>query len=181
MFLGIRGSAQSQKPLPPGYLQWSATRRLQASDFQLRVRPQNNLNQGVGNLGIEINRGIADLFGKSANRTVQNLFQRTGSYLDSTDRLGTACQIRYMQMLWDINEVAARRLRQQLRANAKRIILMGKPDVNDLFRATYESANQRQIQYADETKYGLFLDKQKAWKKQIENELLELSAFAIPD
>ena len=94
LLLGFRGFAQPGKPLPPGYLQWSATRRLQASDFQLRVRPQNNLNQGVGNLGIEINRGITDLFGKSANRTVQNLFQRTGSYLDSTDRLGTACQIR---------------------------------------------------------------------------------------
>ena len=86
-----------------------------------------------------------------------------------------------MQTLWDINEVAARRLRQQLRANAKRIILVGKPDVNDLFRVAYEAANQQQIQYADETKYGLFLDKQEAWEKQLAAELAELSAFAVPD
>ncbi|OGX90240.1 hypothetical protein BEN49_07265 [Hymenobacter coccineus] len=135
----------------------------------------------MGNLGIEINRGIADLFGKNANRTVQNLFQRTGSYLDSTDRMSTACQVRYMQTLWDINEVAARRLRQQLRANAKRIILIGKPDVNDLLRVTWEAANQRHIQYADETKYGLFLDKQAGWEKQLTAELAELATFAVPD
>ncbi len=181
LLLGFHGSAQPGKPLPLGYMQWSATRRLQASDFQLRVRPQNNLNQSVGNLGIQMNGGIMDLFGKNANRVVQNLFHCTGSYLDSAGQLSTENQIRYMQTLWDINEVAARRLRQQLRANAKRIILVGKPDVNDLFRVAYEAANQQQIQYADETKYGLFLDKQEAWEKQLAAELAELSAFAVPD
>ncbi|AWM34244.1 hypothetical protein DDQ68_16485 [Hymenobacter nivis] len=154
---------------------------MQSADFQMKVRPQNNLNQSVGNLGIQMNGGIMDLFGKNANRAVQNVFHCGGSYLDSAGRLSTEIQIRYMQTLWDLNEVAARKLRQELRANAKRIILWGKPDANDLIRTAYEVVGQRQIQYAGETKYGLFLDKQEAWKRQIQNELLELAAFAVPD
>lgn len=159
LLLGFHGFAQPGKPLPPGYLQWSATRRLQASDFQLRVRPRNNLNQSVGNMGMQMNGGIMDLFGKNANCVVQNVFHCTGSYLDSAGQLGLENQIRYMQTLWDLNEVVARKLRQELRTNAKRIILWGKPDANALIRAASEAADQRQIQYADETKYGLFLDK----------------------
>lgn len=74
--------------MPAGYLQWSATRRLQAGDFQLRLRPRNNLNQSVGDLGLQINENVYDLFGKRAHRVVQNVFNSFGSYLDSTDLSG---------------------------------------------------------------------------------------------
>ncbi|GAB3288893.1 hypothetical protein ACFQT0_07925 [Hymenobacter humi] len=179
--LGTSGFAQPGKPLPPGYLQWSATRRLQARDFQLRMRPQNNLNQSVANLGLQLNGNAYDLLGKNGNRVVQNLFSGSGSYLDSADQSGLELHLRYMQTLWDINEVAARRLRQELRAGAKRIILIGKPDIDEVFRTAFEAANKRQFQYADETKYGLFLDKQAAWEAQLRQELLELAAYAVPD
>ena len=181
LLLGISSRAQPGKPLPAGYLQWSPTRHLQANDFQLRMRPRNNLSQSVGNLGLQVDGNIYDLFGKRANQVVQNVFNSSGSYLDSTDRPGTELQLRYMQTLWDINEVAARRLRQELRAGAKRMLLIGKPDINDLIRLAYEAANKRQIQYADETKYGYFVDKQADWEQQLTKELAELSAFAVPN
>ena len=50
-----------------------------------------------------------------------------------------------------------------------------------MFRTAFEAANKRQFQYADETKYGLFLDKQAAWEAQLRQELLELAAYAVPD
>lgn len=181
VLLRISGMAQPGKPLPPGYLQWSASRRLQAGDFQLRVRPRNNLHQSIGNLGFQMSGSVGDLLGKKANRVVQNLFQSSGSYLDSADQAGTEVQLRYMQTLWDIHEVAARRLRQELRASAKRILFVGKPDMDDILRAASEAVHNRQIQYADETKYGLFLDRQADWEKQLASELAELTAFAVPD
>ena len=181
LLLGYSSRAQPGKPLPAGYLQWSPTRYLQASDFQLRIRPRNNLNQSVGNLGMQVDGNVYDLFGKRANQVVQNVFDTSGSYLDSTDRLGTELQLRYMQTLWDINEVAARRLRQELRASAKRMLWVGKPSMDDLIRLAYEAANKRQIQYADETKYGHFVDKQEDWQKQLAKELAELAAFAVPN
>jgi hypothetical protein len=181
LWLSCPSFAQLGKPLPPGYLQWSATRHLQPSDFQLRMRPQNNLNQSMGRMGLQMDGIVGDLFGKKANRVVQNVFHSAGSYLDSTGQPGVALQIRYIQTLWNINEVAARHLRQDLRANAKRMLLIGKPDLNDLFRVASENASKRQIQYADETNFGLFLDKQEAWEGVLISELAELAAFAIPD
>ena len=181
LLLGYSSCAQLEKPLPASYLQWSSTRYLQASDFQLRIRPRNNLNQSVGNLGMQVDGNVYDLFGKRANQVVQNVFDTSGSYLDSTDRPGTELQLRYMQTLWDINEVAARRLRQELRASAKRMLWVGKPSMDDLIRLAYEAANKRQIQYADETKYGHFVDKQEDWQKQLAKELAELAAFAVPN
>ena len=181
LLLGFVGLAQPGKPLPAGYLPWSATRRLQVSDFRLRLRQQNNLTQSVADLGMEVNGNVYDLMGKRANRVVLNVFNTTGSYLDSADAASIERQLRYLQTQWDINEVAARRLRQELRASAKRILLIGKPDLNDLIRVGYETAHQRQIQYADETKYGLFVDKQETWEKQLAEELAALAAFAIPD
>ena len=181
LLLGNASRAQPGKPLPAGYLQWSPTRHLQANDFQLRIRPRNNLNQSVGNLGLQVDGNVYDLFGKRANQVVQNVFNSSGSYLDSTDRPGTELQLRYMQTLWDINEVAARHLRQELRAGAKRMLWVGKPSMDDLIRLAYEAANKRQIQYADETKYGHFVDKQEDWQKQLAKELAELAAFAVPN
>lgn len=173
--------AQANKPLPAGYLQWSTTRRLQASDFKLRLRQNNNLATSVGNLGMEVNGNVYDLLGKKANRVVQNVFNTKGSYLDSTSREDIELQIRYLQTQWDIHEVAARRLRQELRSSAKRMLLVGKPDMNDLIRVAYEAVHERQIQYADETKYGLFVDKQQQWEKQLAKELAELAEFAIAE
>ena len=181
---GVPGEAQIWKPtksLSADYLKWSAQRRLRVSDFQLKVRPNNNLNGCVGNFGLLMNGNNYDLLGRRANGVVQNVLYRAGSYVDSSDQINTSLQIRYLQTLWDINEVAARRLRQELRISAKRIILIGKPDVNDLFSAAYESASKRHIQYADETKYGLFVDKQAEWENQLATELAALAAFAVPD
>lgn len=181
LLIGVQASAQVGKALPPEYLHWSATKKLQAADFQLRVRPRNNLNQSFGHFGLQMNGRVADLFGKSGNQLVQNVFYRAGSYLDSTSQLGVELQLRYLQALWDIDEVAARQLRQQLRASAKRIVLLGKPNINDLFREAYEVSAKRQAPYADETNYGLFVDKQDNWERVIAAELAALQAFAVPD
>ncbi|MDO7850372.1 hypothetical protein [Hymenobacter convexus] len=142
------------------------------------MRPQNNLNQSFAFFGIRMQGLNMDLLGKGANHMVQNFFQHSVSYLDPADTLHTALELRYMQTQWDIYEVAARRLRQQLRASAKRIILLGKPDANELFQTAYDEANKRVIQYADETKYGLFLDKQLEWERQLASELTVLADFA---
>jgi hypothetical protein len=178
---GVAQFGQPKKPLSSDYLQWSASRRLQANDFQLKVRPRNNLNGSVGNFGLLMNGNNYDLLSKRANGVVQNVLYRAGSYLDSSNQLNTSIQLRYLQTLWDINEVAARQLRQELRNSAKRIILVGKPNTNDLFQSAYEAASKRQIQYADETNYGLFVDKQENWERQLADELKALAPYAIPD
>lgn len=181
LLAGFHGRAQLWQPIKPlstDYLLWSPTHRLAASDFQMKVRRQNNLNQSFAFFGIQMQGSNLDLLGKGANHMVQNFFQHSASYLYSTDSLQVARELSYMQTQWDIYEVASRRLRQQLRTSAKRIILVGKPDANEVFRVAYDEANKRVIQYTDETKYGLFLDKQQEWERRLASELTELSAYA---
>ncbi len=181
---GLPGTAQPGqlgKPLPAGYQAWSATRRLQASDFQLRVRKRNNLAGSVGNFGLLMRGNNLDFLSKKGNEVVQNVLYRAGSYLDSSSQTATGLQLRYLQTLWDINEVAARRLRQELRSSAKHIILWGKPNPDDLIQPAYETASKRQIQYADETNYGLYVDKQAGWEALLLKELGELKDFALSD
>ena len=177
------GPAEAQvwmpgKTLSADYLLWSPSRRLQVRDFELRVRPRNNLSSSFASFGVEMNGRVMDLFSKRANFLVQNFMHRPSSYLDSTDAQATALQLQYLQTQWDIYEVAARRVRQQLRASARKIIFVGKPDVDDVFRTACEEASKRVIQYSDETKYGLFVDKQQEWEKQLARELAELADFA---
>jgi len=183
LLIGFQGVAQLRpaKPLSADYLAWSATRRLQASDFQLRVRARNNLAGSVGNFGFLMRGSNLDLLNKKGNEVVQNVLYRAGSYLDSSSQTATSLQLRYLQTLWDLNEVAARRLRQELRGSAKRIIMWGKPDPNDLVQEAYETASKRQIQYTDETNYGLYLDKQASWEALLTKELADLKDFALPD
>ncbi len=180
-FQGVAQLWQPTKPLSADYLAWSATRRLQASDFRLRVRARNNLAGSVGNFGLLMQGSNLDLLSKKGNAVVQNVLYRAGSYLDSTSQTTMGLQLRYLQTLWDINEVAARRLRQELRSSAKRLILWGKPNPNDLIQTAYETASKRQIQYADETNYSLYLDKQAGWEALLAKELAELNEFALPD
>jgi hypothetical protein len=176
-------AAQPGQALPAGYRAWSATRRLQVADFQLPVRPGNNLHQSFASFQLQLNGRSADLLGKKANQFVQNLLYSAGSYFDTspeaTDSAGF--QLRYWQTMWDLQEVAARRLRQQLRASARRILLTGSPDMSELSRLAYEEVRRQQTQYTDETKYALFLDKQLQWEQRIAAELTELAGYAVPD
>lgn len=184
LLIGLPGRAQlwqPAKPLSADYLTWSASRRLQASDFQFRARARSNLKGCIGNFGLLMNGNTLDLLSKKGNAVVQNVLYRAGSYLDSADQPAVALQLRYLQTLWDIDEVAARRLRQELRATAKRTLLWGRPNLNDPFQAAYETASKRQLQYADETNYGLYLDKQADWEKRLAAELAELQAYALPE
>jgi hypothetical protein len=172
---------QPAKPLSADYLTWSARRRLQASDFQFRARAHSNLKGCVGNFGLLTRGNTLELLSKKCNALVQNVLYRAGSYLDSADQRTVALQLLYLQTLWDIDEVAARRLRQTLRGSAKRTLLWGRPDLNDPMQAAYEAASKRQLQYTDETNYGLYLDKQAEWEKRLATELAELQAYALPE
>lgn len=176
-----RAQWQPTAPLSADYLTWSARRRLQASDFQFRARAHSNLHGCVGNFGLLTRGNGLDLLGKKGNAVVQNVLYRAGSYLDSASQPAVALQLVYLQTLWDIDEVAARRLRQALRGSAKRALLWGRAPGPDPMQTAYEAASKRQLQYADETNYGLFLDKQAEWEKRLAAELAELQAYALPE
>ncbi|KAA9333169.1 hypothetical protein F0P96_09320 [Hymenobacter busanensis] len=177
LIVGTGRSQTNAKRLDSDYAYWSATRRLQLSDFGLQVKPGNYLNGSNAMFGFEMHGNVYDLFGKQANNVIRNRMLRTASWVDTTSRTDVAAQIRFHQTLFDIQEVYCRRLRQQIRASATKILLFGKPDINELFNEQMKDSQQRQALYVNETNYGTLSVEQATWEKQIMLELQNLQAF----
>jgi len=175
LWLLVMAPAYAQRAAPDtDYLNWSATRRLTAADFQMKPQSSQNLNGSLAMFSYSLDGSVGQLLGKKANGIVWARMLRTASWMD----VATAeQQLRYQQTLFDIEELYIRRFRQQARANARRILLVGKPDINTLLDAEMKAAQLRQASYAEETNYGTIPEKQAAWQQQILVELQELQAY----
>jgi hypothetical protein len=175
LWLLVAAPALGQRPAPDAdYLNWSATRRLTAADFQMKPQSSQNLNGSMAMFSYSLDGNIGQLLGKRANDIVRARMLRTASWLDTAT---ATQQLRYQQTLFDIEELYTRRFRQQARANARRILLVGKPDINALLDAEMKAAQLRQATYAEETNYGVIPEKQAAWEQQIFAELQQLQDY----
>ncbi|TGE27563.1 hypothetical protein [Hymenobacter metallicola] len=159
------------------FLEWSATRRITAADFQLKLQPHSNLRGSNASLHCSLNGPVFELLGKGGNKIFHNQMLRSASWLDTTNRADIPQQIRFQQTLFDIQEIYLRRLRQQARASARKMVLLGKPDINELLAGQMKECQLRQVRYTEETNYATLPDKQAAWEQQIRAELQELQAF----
>ncbi|SHI36394.1 hypothetical protein SAMN02745146_0655 [Hymenobacter daecheongensis DSM 21074] len=177
----LPAQAQLTAAATADYLPWSATRRLTAADFRLALRANTNMrgSSAVFQFGMEGN--AYDLLGKRGNAVVHNNMFRSASWLDTTEVSEVSRSLRYQQTLFDIQEIYARRLRQQGRANAWKIIMVGKPDLQELSAQLLKEDQQRQVKYTEETAYGTIEQAQEAWERQILKELQELQAFQLTD
>lgn len=173
--------AQSTTDSPSDYLYWSATRRLTPTDFRLKLKQDGRVQGSSGIYGFGLNGNVYDLLGKRANQAVKNRMLRSASWLDTTDQADVRLQLQYHQTLFDISEIYARQLRRQLRAVAKKVLLWGKPSLDDVINEQLRASQQRQVAYIEETAYGSVPEKQAAWEQQIQQELRDLAAYAVAD
>ena len=178
LFLSVAPVRAQQTAIPDtDYLLWSATRRLTAADFQMPLKPHVNLRGSSAAFGFGMHGSPYDLLSKRGNNIVVNRMLRTASWLDTNNPDQVAPQVLFQQTLFDIQEIYVRRFRQQARANAKKIVLIGKPDVNELMEEQLKACQQRQAEYAEATDYGSLLGTQAVWESQIQKELQELQAY----
>ncbi|MCB2406616.1 hypothetical protein [Hymenobacter lucidus] len=175
------GLAQKTAASDSDYLDWSATRRITAADFQLKLRPNSNLRGSNAMYHFGMEGHMFELLGKTGHNSIRNQLLRSASWLDTTNRADVSQQIRFQQTLFDIQEIYIRRMRQQVRANATKILLFGKPDVNELMTAQMKECQQRQVSCTEETNYAALPEKQVSWEQQILVELQELQAFAAKE
>ncbi|HEX8425599.1 hypothetical protein [Hymenobacter sp.] len=159
------------------YLQWSATRRLTAADFQMPLKPHNNLKGSNAAFSFSMDGRIYDLFSKHSNDIVFNQMLRSASWVDTNNPADVAQQVLFQQTLFDIQEIYVRRFRQQARAGAKKMLLIGKPDINELLNELMKASQVRQAEYADETDYGTLPGTQAVWEAKIQEELQALQAY----
>lgn len=178
LLLLATSSVLAQAPAPDSdYLTWSTTRRLTAADFQMKPQASTNLSGSMAMFSYSFDGRQGDLFGKKANNIIRARMLRTASWLDTSARSNPAEQLRYQQTLFDIQELYTRRFRQQARANARRMLLLGKPDMNELLEAQMKAMQLRQAAYAEETNYGTLAPKQATWEQVVLQELEALAAY----
>lgn len=162
----------AQEKASEDFLSWSATRKLTTDDFHIKKGSATSSSFGQFSIGYSV-KGF-DFLNKNLNKRIFNHFIRTASWIDTTADLTIA--LKYQQTLFDISEVYARKFRQLLKANKKRM-LMGLEFVHELESQIMSEFARRRLAYDEETKYATDAEKQKDWENQIQTELEQLKEF----
>jgi len=166
--------AQSVK-LPLGALRWSASRPLTVADF--KGRPKTS--EGHAALtSANINTGATCRSNVFAG-TAQASFDPATSWVREPGTM-TPALLRHEQLHFDIAEVHARRLRQQLAAIHTTCSQLG-TTFDRVSQAAYSAWQQAEDAYDRDTNHGLQHERQAQWEAQVHQQLLDLAAFAEKD
>ncbi len=170
----LSGSAAGQAAvkIPAGSLRWSASRPLTVSDFKGRPRP-TEAHAALTSANINTGASCRD---NVFNGTARASFDPATSWVRDPARL-TPALLRHEQLHFDITEVYARRLRQQLAALKVPCDKLG-TTFDQVTKAAYTAWQQAEEAYDLDTSHGLRQEQQAKWEAQVHEQLAELAAFA---
>ena len=167
--------AQATVPLPAGSIRWSASRPLRVADFQGQPRPGQT---HAALTSANINTG-AICRGNMFSGTAQASFAPTASWVRDPARM-TPALLRHEQLHFDLAEVYARRLRQQLATLHLPCDQLG-DRFNVISQAAYAAWQKAEDDYDRDTNHGLQHAQQAQWEAQVSQQLLALADFAEQD
>lgn len=159
------------------YIFWSKDRRLQQSDFQIKVGHVAS-SYSFAQYSFDDNITGAFTFGlpKNYKKKIRNYFIKSASWLDTTYDDKTS--IRYQQTLFDLAEIYVRHFRKSVYDNRKKIN-WGKLKIDELNSQEMTVFSNNRIQYDIATNFGTIAIKQKEWEAIIAEELEELKEFSV--
>ncbi len=153
-------------------IEWSENYNLKKEDFQATA-PNIGEEQTiyVGSMISYEFSGYKALF-SNLNSVVSCIFLPKSSWLDE----GTLSQelLRYAQSIWNLNEIAARKLRKAFNENKAKL---NATKAKALFDQVSAENTELQSLYSKETDFGKNTEKQKEWKEKIKSILMEYSDF----
>lgn len=170
LFVSLQGLAQGEELK----IDWEADKKLTWADFQGKPDPNisyhANTNSGIAFSWSLRTSGDAAEFIYS----VSNSFYPLKSWVKG--KKGSRELLAHEQLHFDISELYARKLRQQLATYE-----LGedvKQDLNGIYQKNEEGRRQMQELYDQETDHGLKKEAQARWQAFIEGELLKLAEFS---
>ncbi|MDJ0365166.1 DUF922 domain-containing protein [Hymenobacter sp. H14-R3] len=172
VLLAAAPAAAQQVALPEGSFRWSASRPLTMADFKGRPRPTEShaaLTSANINTGAKCSSNIFA-------GTAQASFSPSRSWVRDPARM-TPALLRHEQLHFDIAEVYARQLRQQLAAISLPCSKLG-TTFDRVSQAAYAAWQQAEDAYDRESNHGLQHEQQAKWEAQVRQQLLALAAFA---
>lgn len=155
-------------------IHWASYRKLDWNDFKGSSIDVQGLS-GQALMVILANFQKLNLFFPVKTHVV-TVFDRKNSWV--TDAGKTDQSLKYYQVMFDLYEVYARKLRKDFKETKFGM------DPNKVFQEKYESElsdlSDRNKQYMQETKLGTDADALKKWEDEVHRELQELSKYSIP-
>ncbi|WP_461790368.1 hypothetical protein [Pedobacter sp.] len=170
MFFSITAFSQVEKEK----LFWSATRKLKAEDFEIKLS-SNATGPGFAQFSIDYSVNGFDFLTKNFNKRVQNYMIPAASTIDTTQN--NDAFLNYQQSLFDISEIYVRRFRKALRENRKQA-LKGTDYAKQLNATILSDFSKRRAEYSNATNFGTNLVEQQNWQRLIHQELAALENYA---
>ena len=158
------------------YIFWSKDRRLQASDFEIKVGGVSNTYSSA-QYSFDYNIIGTFTFGlpKDYKKKIRNYFIKSASWIDTAYHVETS--LKYQQTLFDLAEVYVRHFRKSVYDNRKKIST-GKIKIDELNSQIMTEFSNRRVKYDLSTNFGTIKDKQLEWEALIAKELEALDAFS---
>jgi phage-related tail protein len=158
------------------YIFWSKDRRLQQSDFQIKVGNAVS-SYSFAQYSFDYNVISTFTFGlsKDYKKKIRNYFIKSAPWLDTTNNVEIS--LKYQQTLFDIAEVYVRHFRKSVYENCKKIT-WGKIRIEELNSQVMTDFSKRRVQYDLASNFGEISDIQKEWETLIAKELKELKEFS---
>lgn len=160
-------SAAMAQPVPDT-LHWSAARPLQPWDFRMEPQAYTGL-AGESFCLLAVSFAKPHAFARTKFE-VAAYFDRAKSWIDPNG--DQAAMVAYFQVLFDIYELHARQLKQELEQQAPR----GNP--TEFMHARYDAAmaaiTEQNNQFRKESRMGMDHDMVKQWQNRIEVEITSL-------
>ena len=157
-----------------GHIKWTEDYKLTWDDFQARAR-KTHFASAMSDITFSVS---VNTKGKYLIVYVQPSFNPKGSWAKEEDRVDEL--LKHEQVHFDIYEVNARKLRQELQTK-KLTAANSQSTVNKLMEKYGELNIKVQERYDEETEHSLKKEKQEKWNAQIEAELIRLQEFKDPN
>lgn len=161
--------------LQEGQKRWSSESKLTMNDFRIKINDDNN-DIVFSQFMISHSIGGLDFMKRNLNQKVGNIFLGNASWIDTTRVANIDKQIEFQQMQFDLAEIEARKFRQRVLKD-KRKIAKGFDIVNQINNEIMAEFSEVRLLLVKETEGGRNEEKVSEWIQKIAAELKELDEF----
>ncbi len=168
VFLFCSGLAYAQ-PNPTETIHWSASKKLAWTDF---IAKPDGKTGGFGQATMAVNARFKK--GIKMKTTVETIFDKKKSFAEDDDKNPT--MLKYYQTMFDLHEVASRKLRKQF-SESKFGIDPERNFLQELYKAALADLEKENDRYMEETDFGEITLRPWTNGLKIQSELKALEKF----
>ncbi|MEN8115416.1 MAG: hypothetical protein ABFS16_00435 [Bacteroidota bacterium] len=156
-------------------IQWSDDYELSKSDFQAKAPNTGTMQTVSGSFFVEYEIGGLNLIStRNLNKNVSCYFQKNASYFDDGDVASVKRLLRYQQLIFNLYELQARKLRQKFFEERQRLLLKGPATLWEEVSAEHVKIIAK---VENETNHGYVSSEITKWETWTNKELEKLEEF----